>query len=376
MFYNKNINYFLSFIFVAIAGLFIGHSFLHLNAKPQATSLEEFLDLDQAKKEALATLLQKSEIIKADQSFEQAFPKRKTKEELIKDLLYILQQTQEKFTARKANQERWEIAPPSWLDKLDEQESEIIFTTLKCTQAIEPQLKTPDAVCILGALHPTMCLRCSYAEKLINDKIVTTKKLILLTGERYITVDAKVDGDKEAVKKIAQRQNIKKLEELTETNLLVDIYQNSTLNNRLPTLIVNTPCGDLPRPTTESTLTELLKKLKEYPEIKTVLFISNQPYVAYQAAIIKTVLSALNAKIEAEIVGAEYAEKERNPKPKDKISAIVATIGSTLWASAPLALEEQELTIEEPEQIEAFCKLYKNNPTLLKKIKTLCIEKK
>jgi hypothetical protein len=79
-------------------------------------------------------------------------------------------------------------------------------------------------------------------------------------------------------------------------------FEESTLYHKFKTSIIDTPAGNLSRPTTETTLKELLKWLDARKDIKKITFVSNQPYIKYQEAIIAQVLKS-HASISYEVIG-------------------------------------------------------------------------
>ena len=100
----------------------------------------------------------------------------------------------------------------------------------------------------------------------------------------------------------------------------------------MPTYVIDTPAGDLPRPTTQTTILELIKWLKHYDEIKNIIFVSNQPFVKYQESIISSVFKIHDASINVEVVGPEVLFTEREVQP------IIEALGSYIWVQTPTAL--------------------------------------
>jgi hypothetical protein len=136
------------------------------------------------------------------------------------------------------------------------------------------------------------------------------------------------------------------------------LYGKAPLHKRdLPTYIINTPKGDLPRPTTQNTILELVQWLKDHPEIKNIVFVSSQPYVSYQQAIIQSVFQEKGITLPMKVVGPAAP-------PSSHVQSIVEGLGSYLWASAPKVLLDMEISLDTKELQEAFQSLYKEHPLL------------
>jgi hypothetical protein len=302
--------------------------------KPTTLSLWNLLDhygyqrLDQ--KKALEHLCQEAGILSQEQSFQDRFPQRKEKNDLLQDLTDFVTITQKHFLLRSGTQERWEVKPVNWM-QVQKPETVEALSKLDVVAEIPPQNKTPDVVCILGATFKTMATRIGYVENLYNGRQVTPRYLVLLAGQRKSTVG--VDGTEAELARIAQHQGVTNPTQLTETHLIQEAYQASTLYNKLPTHVIDTPAGNLPRPTTETTTLEFIKWLRQHPEVKTVLFISNQPFVNYQKAVITEVFISEKFEISFEVVGAASAEPLN-------IQKLVESIGSYIWAKTPQVLRE------------------------------------
>lgn len=312
-------------------------------------------------KRALAYFLEQASILKASQNLASRFPKRKTDEALLNDLLELVQLTQKHFTKRTAQQERWEVTPDAWMQTIDKTQAHQALQQLSLTEKITPHNITPDALCILGSSYKTMQKRLSYAHELIESGF-TPKHLILLGGERKAVIG--IDGSEGELRTIAQEFGMHNLENLTETHLLQRAYDESPISKELAMDIIDTPRGDLPRPTTETTLMELVSWLKVSPDITSITFVSNQPYVLYQDAIITQVIKSTKPELHFETIGGGMGNEPT-------IINLIGSLGSYLWARTPMVIQELGITITEPAQQEAFIALYKNNPTLLKQIEKL-----
>ncbi len=304
-----------------------------------------------AQKQALVFLMQQASILEPHQSLEDRFPTRKNQDDLLKDLLLFVQSTQKAFTMRQGTQERWEIKAPTWLQ---EHPTEILkaLHTLNMTEAIKPTLPHSEVLCILGSTLPSMTKRLQYAKGLLEDSSFKAEHLVLLAGERHVTL--KVDGSQELLENIAEKYGIK-LSALTKTHLIQEAYSTVGIPKTLALTVIDTPKGDLPRPTTETTVIELIQWLKQHPEYKSISFVSNQPHVYYQAAVIQTVLQRQGFEIKTEVIGPAVS-------PTTRVEDIVGALGSRIWASTPPVIQVLGLETQNPELLQLHQTLYKNQP--------------
>ena len=242
----------------------------------------------QEQKDSLKNLLKQASIIPPNKSFADIFPSNRTKAQITKDILHFVKTTQEKFVIRNGKQERWEVSAPEWMKRNQQN----IYNDLKIlgfSEPVKPKMNDVDAICILGATRKVMVDRIEYAKSLINSGL-KTNTIILLAGERYVT--EKIDGSEQELSNIAKKFDIQDWRKLTETHLIEDLYDTSELQKRkLAKYVIDTPAGELPRPTTQSTLIELAAWLKDHKNIRKIVFISNQPHVKYQNAIITSVFT-------------------------------------------------------------------------------------
>lgn len=305
------------------------------------------------KQDALQLLLQKFSIIQPEENLVKAFPPRVDNSIVLHDLVYLLDETQNKFVKREGKKERWEVeANPILTEHKDEMLQAL--KTLGFVEAIHPKKKDTDAICILGATMPSMQNRLKFANTVLNEEC-KSKMIILLSGERYVTKD--VDASIEKLKEIAAHYHLQDWQRLTETQLLDYEYHKSALHSHnLPKHVIHTNrIGDV-RPTTETTVLQLLEWIKlEHPEIKHVTFVSNQPYVLYQQAVIGAVLRSQNSSVMFEVIGSATSG--------EKLQPIIGSVGSYIWAQTPLVINELEknANIRIP---DTLFRLYKNNPLL------------
>lgn len=303
-------------------------------------------------KSALQQLLQRANIIFYNESIHEVFPVRNNYHDLATDIIYFVSQIQEKFTIRKGHQERWHVKSPEWIKNNVEENLESL-KTIGIISSVYPRISSPDAICILGATMPTMKNRFEYFTNIIEHGI-QTKNLILLSGERYVTVN--LDGSEEELHKIAIKNNLENILKLTEAHLIEEIYKNSSFYDKIPTHIVDTPARDLPRPTTQTTVVELVKWLKDHDEIKSIIFISNQPYVKYQEATIAETFRSLDFNINFEVIGNAYQN--------DSLQSAIESLGSYIYAKTPDLFFQANESISDPKIIESLTELYSRQPLI------------
>lgn len=348
------------YFFIFLALLISITIFAKYKCSNRKYSLEHVLDYyeftQQEQKDAIKNLLKQASIIPANNSFTDVFPENRIDPQIIEDILRFVKITQEKFVIRNGNQERWEISVSEWM----KHNQKNLYNDLKIlgfSDPIKPKINDVDAICILGATRKRMADRLEYTESLIKNGL-KTNAIILLTGERYVTEN--IDGTAEELSNIARRFNIQNWKKLTETHLLEDLYGMSELQKRkLEKYTIDTPAGDLPRPTTQSTLIELIAWLKNHKNIKNIIFISNQPYVKYQKAIITSVFKDYKIDIEFDVIGSGVQNKEN-------IQPIIEGLGSYIWAVSPIVISKLRLKIDNKKIKDSFDKLYLKQPLIYK----------
>jgi len=310
-----------------------------------------------AQKDAVRGLFEDASVVLDNRVNEQAFSERRTREQITHDIVAMVQETQQKLFFRAGGKERWEIDPLHWMV----QQKENIQHRLKVlgfVDEVKPaQQNSFDAICILGGSRSRMVERINYANILLENG-VQSSCIILLGGERYVTTN--VDGTQEELEAIAKKYNITDWRDVTETQLIDDAYKNSSLSAKsLPAYLIDTPARDLPRPTTQTTIMELLSWLQEHPEVKSILFVSCQPYVLYQKAIIGAILGEQKSSIVFDVAGPCVTEDAT-------IQTMVEAFGSYLWAAAPLVFAKLSIEITDPLAQQRIQELYGKNPLLHK----------
>lgn len=307
-----------------------------------------FSNLEQ--KNAIEYLLQKSNILGANQTIDEEFTPKANYHDLVMDVVTFVNKTQDHFTIRKGTQERWHVQPKEWIIQLDYEKGLNSLRKLEIISQINPQNEFADAVCILGATMPTMFTRIKYVEELYANGL-NIKNIILLTGERYVTKD--IDASEEVLMQIATNYALESISSLTETHLFDYLFKNSSLFNKFPTYIIDTPAKNT-RPTTHTTMVELAGWLKEHEDIKNITFVSNQPYVKYQEAIINETLRTIEIDLNYEVVGSEYEELG--------LQSAIGSLGSYIYAKTPDVLIESEEKISDPIIIGILADLYSKQP--------------
>jgi hypothetical protein len=315
---------------------------------------------NQQQKDALENLMRQASIISPRESFQDRFPKRHDYNELVHDILEFVKLTQMYFVIRNGAQERWEIKPQRWMEE-DIAENFQHLRTLGFVEEIKPLNTTPDAFCILGSIRGDIENRLHYAG-LLHTSGVHPQNLILLAGERIVTLE--VDGTKQELTGIARNFNIQDLDKLTETHLIQEAYKNSAFYNKIPTYVIDTPARNLPRPTTHTTILELVGWLKQRDNIRSITFVSNQPYVKYQAAIITEILRRSESQISFEVVGSGQVNKD-NAQP------VIEALGSYIYAQTPEVLFKLNRAVDDPKLIESFKELYSKQPFIYQDLENL-----
>lgn len=317
-------------------------------------------------KEALEFLMQKSGIIQPQQSFREAFPTRSNQSLLLKDILALVGSTQEKFTIRTGTQERWEVSPTRWMEENREAVLAAI-TTLGLKEELPPTVQDSNVIVVLGARRSSMAARLDYAASLFNTGRLTAQHLMLLGGERRVTVG--MEGSEAELKSLAEKYGVD-LPKLSEMHLMQEEYSRSAISGKLPTHVIDTPAGEFSRATTNTTVQDFCRWLKDHPEVERVTFISNQPHVKYQEGVIAEVFKreGVTAAVTFEVVG---------PKASANLSIqeFVGAVGSQIWAQTPGVVAKIGVNALDPETsadiLGSFEKLYSKQPLIYHNIKGL-----
>ena len=274
----------------------------------------------------------------------------------------FVKSTQKIFLNRKPKQERWEVSSQAWINDNTHDELVKNLKILGFFDDTLPKSKSYDAICILGAAGPTMKSRINFLESLIYEHDISSNNIFLLTGERYLNtkVDFKNDQDRIDLEKHFN----KSYEELTERHLFEYLYENSRLNDTFSPNIIDTKQKDGFRPTTQTTVEQFLLSIKDKPEIKKILFISNQPSVGYQNSLITEVVCRCNSEIEFETVGKGCPDTY-------SIQRIISELGAYIWAATPNVIRkvvsENNIKFSDEEKnifMENITSLYEHQPLI------------
>lgn len=297
-------------------------------------------------KTAIKNLLKASSILGKEESLINKLPPRSDFNDFVFDLLSFVKETQEKFVIRKANQERWEVNGSEWMNKVS-----IDNLHLQVIEEIKPNTRRADILCILGSTMPNMLKRLNYARLLI-EKGLEIKEVILLSGERY--ANPKVD---DKIEEVANYLNIDEINQVTEAHLIKYIFEKSSLNGSYAVTLINTPRNNLPRPTTQTTMIDFVKWYKDQNRTdKDVIFISSQPNIKYQEAIISQILRYSEIQVNFEVVGPAFNE--------NKAHVWIAGLGSYIFAHTPNILIEYKEVITDSKVINLFEELYYSQPLI------------
>ncbi len=275
-----------------------------------------------------------------------------TKSDLWK-IMTLVQKTQRQWVRRTHGKERWDV-----VKKYDNTEyKQSMLPRLKVLGIVDTCLsdaRTSDAVCVLGATGPSMSKRLKFLEYCIEKGLFRRQNILLLSGER--SLQSRVDGREydDLIKK-------KGGSVFLERDLLQHLYNSSPLPRRKwPVTMIHGEKGLLPRATTESTIKTLLNWLKNHSAVKTITFVSSQPHVLYQKAIIQSVLQSCNSPINVRFVGAGANGID--------VDDALAALGSYIWAITPSILSRVSLPklsrIETQELQDFFKESYEKQESL------------
>jgi hypothetical protein len=114
----------------------------------------------------------------------------------------------------------------------------------------------------------------------------------------------------------------------------------------------------------QTTLLHLLDWLKTHPEIKSLIFVSNQPYVHYQKAIIDLILKIESRPLIYEVVGVAASQ---NLSPHFLLEAL----GSYIWATTPPYLLSLKTKIHAQKIRDLLKVCYAQSSVILQKIAPL-----
>lgn len=252
-------------------------------------------------------------------------------EEVVRAILTLVSETQVKFRNRQQGQERWETSPLAWMER----ETEATLKDLRVL-GVQAEVLPPEGaqgmIGLLGATRGRMASRLAFAHQLV-DKGFKVDHVALISGARP---SASIDGLPDELTAVANRKGRAAWTELTEMDLLEDLYEQNPLPSRPPVVVINAPStvqGDrVCRPTTQSTVALFVERLAEHPGVKDVFFVSNQPHVLYQKAVIESVFASLGkTDVTLHVVGEACSAD---------VKAQCEALGAYLWGRALLIIRD------------------------------------
>lgn len=186
--------------------------------------------------------------------------------------------------------ERWQVSG----DQLERHDEFIkLIEELELTMPVEPLEEEYDYLLVLGALAERMDLRIAHFVELLQSKKIKVHKIALLSGCRpldqtkeskeFVSALLKTDFTDEAyatfnegiiMHKLSEKYNLVQYAPIIEIN--VD-------------MIIDPITGKKQRPITQDTIKAFLEKEKfDSTKKNKILVISNQPFIGYQHAVVKT----------------------------------------------------------------------------------------
>ena len=202
---------------------------------------------------------------------------------------------------RKKNQERWEM------DLREEDKKDLLFPIFKrlgMVQEILPQLKDYKTVIVLGGNVGRMRARVHFLEKLWNLG-VRFKEILFLVGDRPLSSSFEEEKNplNSACSTTAFRPNWIPSKEVFKTEAEVvplvwdqivwdEQLRNTTFQVLSTPFVRDTETQEMRRPDTADTIQTWISK--EYVCSGAYLAISNNPFIPYQDAAIRSVLKGQN----------------------------------------------------------------------------------
>lgn len=272
---------------------------------------------------------------------------------LLHNIVQLVDETQKKWVRRVHGADRWNMVKKTYMNP------GALLGDLKklgFVQASVPASKNSDCLCILGSTGPSMSARIRYANHLLT-RGHCTKHIVLLAGERPLNPN---ELSEKSLVDLGKHRG-KGIHDLTESDLIHYLYQQSALSKKgIPATLIDTPRGDLPRPTTQTTSIQLIAWLKKNPQIRDVIFVSAQPHVAYQKSCIDMAFRLYNkCDVACTVVGNKNSNSGNDQETCD--SGLQA-LGSYIWAKTPQILSQ--ITWDCPvskETKQTFRRLYGHN---------------
>lgn len=190
--------------------------------------------------------------------------------------------------------ERWQVSG----DQIERHDEFIkLIEELEMYQQVDPTESEYDYVLILGALAERMGLRIGHIVELLKSKKIKVGKIVTLAGARPL------DKQKESPEVLAELLGTMPTEEeyaaAHEGTIFSKLAAKYKLSDYAPLVEITVEMftdpvtGKQRRPTTGDTIIAFMEKEKVVVELgkkMRILVISNQPFVPYQHAVVKTYL--------------------------------------------------------------------------------------
>lgn len=304
---------------------------------------------------ALTDILHYAEIIPQNQTLLDVFGVHGSPEDVLAVWISLVTATQEKLFQRAHGQERWQVSASSWMQEHHDK----LYSALDTLGFIDEQkvgTDATDAICVLGSTYKSLGGRIAHARELVRNQHDLTA-VILLAGERMVS--ERTDGSADELDQIAQNRDVSDWHQLTETDLICYLWDASAhdLRDVVPVYVIDTPKRNLPRPTTQTTIEELIMWLHDHPEITHITFVSTQPHVLYQKAVIAGCMAAHRCSVDYQVVG--------NKRQKTaEIQMLVESFAAYLWASLPVLLATLDTFVVDEHLYNVLDSLYSRNPLL------------
>lgn len=198
--------------------------------------------------------------------------------------------------ARKRNVERWHLQDE--MDLTLKAKILDLFEKLGYFNLLEPQKKTYDYIVVLGATLQRIRIRLATLKK-YWERGIRCKKIIFLTGARPLEPFEGADllaDFKQTILPIKENWQLPTEYPQTEAEIFMAIWNQAQLPEDLAAIeieCVDTPMqkwpdGKIQRPNTGDIVKQWLSR---NPTPGDCLFISNQPHVGYQDALIRRFIS-------------------------------------------------------------------------------------
>lgn len=232
----------------------------------------------------------------------------------------IVEKTQNGFL-RPADKDRWQLTEK--FTQTQKNGSKILSKNLGLVDAVNPLYTVYDHLIILGSTATT-----AY-ERLI-DLVSLWKQGIRSDALVFLGSERPLDQEYESAQTILElignfsqgKEGIAQKLPRTETELLLFLWNHITVPTDLALvqpIIINAPMNGTKRATTADTIVHWLKT---NPKVGRCLFISSQPFVGYQDAVIQ---GCMPAEFIVDTVGRSYPEQSYH------LTVVVDTVARWLY---------------------------------------------